>query len=143
MTSAIRLLGRWLPALLWAALIYVASDQSRLPQAPNHLLDVLLKKSGHFAAYALLAMLVLQALGGPSGGRTRRRFVLTWLLAVLYAITDEIHQSYVPGRTAAALDVVIDGAGALLGLSLRAALRRFGMARLPANWWQAFGARGS
>ena len=142
MSGIIRPLGRWAPVLVWAALIYLVSDQSRLPQAPTGLLDLLLKKGGHLTAYAVLAVLVYRALGKLPGDRGRARFIMAWVLTVLYAVTDEIHQSHVPGRTAAAFDVAIDGSGALLGLSLRLALRRWGAERLPAPWRRAPSAHG-
>jgi VanZ family protein len=100
--------------VVWATLIYVVSDQPQLPRAPAPLLDLILKKCGHLAEYAVLAALLHRALG--AGLETRWRLGLAWVLTVLYAVSDELHQAGVPGRTAAALDVVVDGVGALLGL---------------------------
>lgn len=74
--------------------------------------DVLVKKGGHMAGYAMLALAYLFAFRM----QTRWRWAC-WLLALGYAVTDELHQSFVPGRTAAALDVLVfDNFGALISL---------------------------
>jgi VanZ family protein len=107
---------RWAPVFGWAVLIYVVSDQPRLPQAPMPLLDLLLKKAGHLTEYAIFAVLLYRALGGYCGTTPRLHLALAWPLAVAYAVSDELHQAQVPGRTAASTDVVLDGFGALVGL---------------------------
>jgi VanZ family protein len=107
---------RWAPVLAWAVLIYVLSDQPRLPQAPMPLLDLLLKKAGHLTEYGIFAVLLYRALGDRCGPSQRLRLALAWTLAVVYAVSDELHQAQVPGRTAASIDVVIDGVGALVAL---------------------------
>jgi VanZ family protein len=127
-----RALWRWVPALLWAAAIFALSAQPDLPRAPLSLLDLLLKKSAHLAEYAVLAVLLHHALGPLSRGQ-RARLALAWALAVLYAVSDEVHQSFVPGRTATPVDVVVDGVGALLGLALRMAARQWRATRAAAR----------
>lgn len=61
----------------------------------------------------MLAYLYLGTLGGNG---TRRERLLAWGLALLYGITDEIHQSFVPGRHPSAVDIVVDGIGAALAV---------------------------
>ena len=74
--------------------------------------DYLVKKGGHMVGYALLALSFWYALEW----RSDRRW-LAWLLAILYAITDELHQSHVPGRHPSVWDVVIfDNLGDLISL---------------------------
>ena len=77
--------------------------------------DTLLKKAGHMAGYALLAVSCLR---GLAGGRavTRRLRILAILLSILYAASDELHQAFVPGRNPSPYDVMIDALGALLGV---------------------------
>lgn len=73
--------------------------------------DLFVKKGGHLIGYALLALSYLYAFKfEPSKLR------VVWLLAVLYAMTDEFHQSFVAGRMASWIDVAIDGIGAALAL---------------------------
>ena len=62
--------------------------------------------------YGFLALSYLHAMGNK-----RRRYLFAWLLAVLFAASDEFHQSLVPGRHASALDVLIfDNLGAAIGI---------------------------
>ncbi|MGH2950506.1 MAG: VanZ family protein [Solirubrobacterales bacterium] len=72
----------------------------------------------HFGEYALLASLWAWALAPALG---RRAIVAAAAIAFLYALSDEWHQSFVAGRDADPLDVVIDGVGiAVVSLALRA-----------------------
>ena len=102
---------RWLPALGWMTLIFWFSSQSDLPRASIPVLELLLKKGAHLGVYAVLAILLAYAIAVPRYGRR-----VAFALAVLYAISDEFHQSFTPGRTPHAADVLIDAAGALWGL---------------------------
>ncbi len=61
--------------------------------------------------YALLALSYLRAFDGKLD-----KWKLIWLLAILYAASDEFHQSFVAGRGSTAMDVGIDSIGAGLGL---------------------------
>ena len=77
----------------------------------NHLI----RKSAHFFAYLVLGILVSNALNshGYAG------FKLFWVamgICVLYAISDEVHQLFVPGRAGQVRDVLIDSAGAVVGI---------------------------
>ena len=98
-----------------AIIFYFSSRPST--ELPNFgWLDYLVKKGGHFTIYALLAITFWYALGWR-----RDRVWLAWLLAALYAVTDEFHQSFVPGRHPSVWDVVIfDTFGALIALWLAA-----------------------
>jgi VanZ family protein len=74
----------------------------------------------HATGYALLALGYLHGLGGAS----RRVYLLAWLLAFLYAASDEFHQSFVPGRNGTMIDVGIDAFGAGMGLWLVSLVRK-------------------
>ena len=63
-------------------------------------------KLAHLAEYAVLGFLL---------GRGSGRVSLAFLVAALYGATDELHQAFVPGREASALDWLADAAGAFLG----------------------------
>ena len=75
----------------------------------------LVRKAAHFTEYFILSLLLFFALKGKN-----RRGYLTGGIAVLYAITDEIHQSLIPGRSGNVRDVLIDTGGVLLALMLLA-----------------------
>lgn len=71
--------------------------------------EVVGRNLGHFGGYALLAAAWVWALAG----RVRRPLIwaLAAILALLYAIADEYHQTFIEGRTGTWEDVVIDSAG--------------------------------
>jgi VanZ family protein len=76
--------------------------------------DRILKKGGHLVGYALLSISYWRALGF----RQKQRW-LAWCLTILYALTDEFHQSFVPGRYPSIWDVLLyDNLGALTSLWL-------------------------
>ena len=119
------LIGYWLPPVAWMALIFGVSAQPVLPYAPQPVWDLLLKKGAHMAEYAVLLVLLWRAFS------KRTRLVwplgLAWLLTIFYAASDELHQTYVPGRNGWVGDVLVDSAGAslaALGIWLRARHRR-------------------
>jgi VanZ family protein len=111
------LLYCWLPLIAWMAAIFVVSAQPTLPHAPQGWLDTLLKKSAHAVEYAILAVLWCRALGQGekwSWGRVSLALALT----LLYAASDEYHQTFVPNRQGRVSDALVDGAGALVGVLL-------------------------
>lgn len=89
--------------------------------------DFVVKKSGHFLAYGVLALLVLRAVEG-----VKRPFFLTLLIVILYAVSDEYHQTFVPGRFGTAVDVGIDAVGAAVALLLVLGINRIRARRSPA-----------
>jgi VanZ family protein len=105
-----RFLWLWAPPLAWMGLIFFLSAQPDLPHAPEGWLDMLLRKVGHACIYGVLAWLYLRGLRGRfrAGGVLR---VVSIILAVAYALSDEYHQTFVPGRHGAPFDVGVDAAG--------------------------------
>ena len=105
-------ISKWLPALFMMLLIFLISAQPS-SQLPNFdWADRLVKKGGHAIGYAILALLYWRAFDFKDG-----KHWVAWLLALLYAITDEFHQSFVPGRHPTIWDVMIfDNFGALISL---------------------------
>jgi len=99
-----------LPALLYAALIFYLSAQPGLPAVPVAGFD----KIEHLGAYAVLGALLARALMGYGVAR-RRALVLAVLLGALYGVSDEVHQSFVPTRSADWRDVVADLLGSSFG----------------------------
>jgi VanZ family protein len=103
----------WGPAVLWGALLFILSSQPALPSPPG-----VNDKQAHAAAYGVLALLCLMGLTGWRWRRVAGASVLAaFALAVLYGISDEIHQAFVPGRTPDVADVAADAAGAALALA--------------------------
>jgi VanZ family protein len=112
MKKILDIVPRWLPALLMMIAIFVFSSRTsnELPNFGGW--DYFVKKSAHGIGYGILALSYLRAL-------PNRNYKLAWFLTVLYSLTDEFHQSFVPGRHAAATDVLIfDNLGAIVTLFL-------------------------
>jgi VanZ family protein len=123
-------LGRWWPTLLWAAIIWALSTggfgeahTSRVilpllhwlfpawPQDKLLLWHHLVRKSAHLTEYFVFSLLITRGirLGHPDR-RWRWTLVAIAVLAA-YATLDEYHQSFVPGRTPAVADVLLDVVG--------------------------------
>jgi VanZ family protein len=105
-------LYNWIPALLIMGVIFWFSSQPSSDLPNFDWADKVIKKGGHMLGYALLAGSYWYALHLQPN-----KVKLAWLLAILYAITDEYHQSFVTGRFPSAVDVLVyDNLGALLSL---------------------------
>ena len=104
--------SRWFPAFAIMLVVFWFSAQPGSELPDFDWADRILKKGGHVIGYALLALSYWRAFDFKE-----EKCWLAWLLAVLYAITDEFHQSFVPGRNPSIWDVVIfDNFGALISL---------------------------
>lgn len=80
-------------------------------------LHLLIRKGAHFSVYLILGILTSNALrlNGVSG---IKQFGFSLLICALYAMSDEFHQSFVPGRGPSLQDVLIDSSGATVGILL-------------------------
>ena len=112
-SPAMRRFWFWGPVIAYVALIFYfssLSDISVVSPYPDHLL--------HAAEYFGLAILVARALnGGLQRPISSRAMLLSFLFCVVYAVSDEIHQMFVPNRYADLTDVLSDVVGAVLGLA--------------------------
>ncbi|BDG60096.1 VanZ family protein [Caldinitratiruptor microaerophilus] len=139
----------WLAVLAWMGVIFVASSvpdlraipvMARLGFLPLQLspaqaywLELIVRKTAHVLEYGVLAALILSATRATwprLAGWAAARWSWTW--ATFYALGDEWHQRFVPGRDGRLTDVAIDAAGAALALWLilrRAARLRAGAGR--------------
>lgn len=75
----------------------------------------IVRKSAHFFAYFILGMLAYFAFL-KSDVHLNRSALYAFFLSVLYAMTDEVHQLFIPGRSGQVQDVLIDSAGAFVGI---------------------------
>ena len=105
---------RWGLAIVIMAVIFLFSSRPSAALPDFGSWDYFVKKGGHALGYALLALAYWRGTGQEHGKRP-----LAWGLAICYAITDEIHQIFVPGRHPSLFDVLFfDNLGAMLGLVL-------------------------
>lgn len=108
-------------ATLWMATIYYLSSH---PMPEIDLGFSAQDKLVHLLGYGLLGLLLLGTRRPYADGYSMRQVASAALLATLYGLTDEWHQSFVPGRNSDTLDVVADAVGALFGSTLLWALTR-------------------
>lgn len=105
-----RTIGLWAPVLIYmAAIFYVSSlPQPAIPAGGD--------KPWHLIAYMGLAVVVVRALAGGLPRRLTLRTAATAIaIGAAYAASDEIHQMFVPGRSAEAADLLADVIGVLAG----------------------------
>jgi VanZ family protein len=114
----------WLFALIgWAGIIFLLSS---FPNPPGPGGPEWQSYAAHTVEYAVFAFLAARLLAAIRPPWPRWRLALAaWTLAVLYGVSDEFHQSFVPNRHASALDVAFDALGAAVGVGLGLAVLRF------------------
>ncbi len=128
----------WVPAIVWAGVIFFMSTKTfgssfsarllahilslvHLKVSPHTfgLLDFLSRKLGHFTEYSIFAIFLYHALGdGDRAAWHPRKALACVLLAGLYSLTDEFHQRFVPGRGPSIVDCGFDTIGAMLGMGI-------------------------
>ena len=121
---------RWWPALAWAVVISALSTSSFSAENTGRIIIPILhwafphaalatlfeihhvlRKSAHFTEYFILSVLILRGIRGQSRETHLRWALLAILIVAGYASLDELHQAFVPGRTAAFTDVLLDTTG--------------------------------
>ena len=130
--------SRYGPVLLWAVLIFLASTDAlsgsntavlvrplhwlfpHLSDATlNFIHGVIIRKGAHFTEYAIFGLLAARAFHTSSRQMLRTHwFIMALFVVVVYSLTDEFHQSFVPTRTASIYDSMIDTCGGLAALCL-------------------------
>jgi VanZ family protein len=123
---------RFFPFALWMSLIFLFSAHkniSLLPLAEKffdprdpcfglklHLLDLAVKKTAHFLEFFILTVFTFRAVDNPAkpAGHSYR---ISFIIALIFAVTDELHQVYTPTRVPGARDVAVDCAGILTALA--------------------------
>jgi len=142
--SFFKILISWAVVLIWMGLIFSFSTQdgshsSRLSEkftafilniitrvAPSssiniNLLHLIVRKTAHFSIYLFLGFFVTNAVN-PSGNRTLWTPIL---FCLLYALSDECHQYFVPERVFSLIDIVIDSIGSLTGILIYHCFKSF------------------
>lgn len=100
----------WGPVLAWAGLIAYLSHIPSLATGAPGVWDLVVRKLGHVGEYAVLTFLLWRALRAD-GLSSSRALLWSGSLALGYAASDEVHQSFVAGREGALRDVLIDAVG--------------------------------
>lgn len=124
---------KWVVLLLWMLVIFLFSSQPHSGETTksiianiipnittNSLLDMInfiVRKSAHITEYFILALLTISLLKEY----TKKQNVIlvsSLIFCFIYAMTDEYHQSFVPGRSSLFRDVLIDTSGGILAIVL-------------------------
>ena len=129
-------LKSWAPVALWAALIFFFSTDlfsssntgdflglllsaiySGITAAQFDTIHLVVRKSSHWTEYFIFSLLLIRALQGHFKSKVELRRAV-WIVAIvsLYALSDELHQAFVPSRTASLADVTIDSVGGICGI---------------------------
>lgn len=140
--SKFRLFAKyWLPVVVWSVVIYSASGDKKSVHHSSRIIEpivrwlipdisdeavrttvLLVRKTAHVTEYAIFALLLWRGFRNTSwreaAGWPWRCAVAAWGAAVGFAITDEWHQVFVPGRQGSGWDVMIDSLGAAAGLGV-------------------------
>jgi VanZ family protein len=106
----------WLPAVIWMVVIFGFSSRPSLHASAVDWQDFIIKKSAHLGEYFILGILVYNSLKKTSGFNSLSLLLLTITITVLYAVTDEYHQTFISGREGKIRDVAIDGLGSVIAL---------------------------
>jgi VanZ family protein len=107
-------------AFAWMGFIFYLSSLPNIPYLGHGWYTGFRDVAGHFTVYAVLAVLWERALAWAGVRRAER---WAFIIAVIYGLSDEFHQSFVPGRSSDLFDVATDAAGAAFGLWLAGRIR--------------------
>lgn len=116
MTTLKKFLTYWLPPLVWMLVIFVLSSRESTSVSEQYILNFVFFKMLHVIEYALLYFLTFRAFNSikDKGMTSKDRFIFPIFISILFAISDEIHQTYVPTREGRIRDVFIDTLGIYL-----------------------------
>lgn len=103
----------WFLVFIWAGIIFFLSHQPDLKSSFPSEYDFILRKLAHISEYAVLTFLLIRAFSQYQLS-TKKILFFSIILAVLYAFSDEYHQSFISKRTGAFQDILIDSIGIFL-----------------------------
>ncbi len=125
----------WWPAVLWAVVVFFASTDIFSSDNTSHIIVPLLhwlfpflqaeqleyahhliRKSAHFTEYFIFCLLLYRGIRAGQRGWRLSWGLYAWLIAAVYSMLDEVHQSFVASRTASPWDSLLDSTGAFFGL---------------------------
>ncbi len=127
----------WATTLAWTVNIYLLSTETfgtsltrwllgeilgilnlEVSAGTFHLMHHVMRKAAHVTEYGIYALLLYGSMGGGRDFRWQwRRAAFCAAIAGAFSLTDELHQAFVPGRTASIMDSALDAGGAILGMA--------------------------
>lgn len=106
----------YLPVIFWMGLIFCLSSIPGLKSGASLEIEIFLRKTAHLFEYSILAFLILRLFSHQWKVSLLKISSWTIFVCLLYAISDEFHQFFVQDRSGRFLDVLVDGAGGLVGI---------------------------
>lgn len=127
-----------IPVIIWALIIFIMSSFNAEESANQSnfivniiasifninnisLLSLIIRKLAHFTEYLILGVLVINMF---TKNNVRKSYILSILLCIIYATSDEIHQIFTPGRACQIKDILIDSVGSITGIYLFKLLKK-------------------
>jgi len=125
MPKIIKFFSFWFPPVFWMGIIFSLSSFHKIQVTDVTWANFLTRKLAHFLEYALLSFLLTRALRGTTKLSLKKNLFLSGIGAVIYAISDEYHQTFISGRTGRSTDIGIDSLGVLFGLIFFGKISKF------------------
>lgn len=121
MKNFLNIASWWLAVFLWAGFIFWLSSIPNLRSGLPTNWDLILRKTLHITEYFFLTFLIFGACSQGHNLPIKKALITSGIIALLYAASDELHQSFVIGRHGGVTDVLIDslGIGGYLGLIIK------------------------
>jgi len=107
----------WLPVLLWAGVIFGFSSLAINKETEFSWIDFIIKKTAHVVEYGILFWLLVRAWTNKSFEIKPKIVIYAFVICILYALSDEWHQTFVPGREGTLRDVGFDTIGVFLSFN--------------------------
>ncbi len=106
-----KILSLYLPWLFWMGIIFYLSSIPEVRISQEDLWDLILRKLAHMLVFGILFLLSWRI---STQQKIAKPYLWAFIWAVVYALSDEFHQSFIPTRVASSLDVIIDCGGVLM-----------------------------
>lgn len=112
----LKVIKYWLPPLIWMSIIFYFSSFPKVSVTQNAVYAFIIFKALHIIEYAVLYVLLFRAFYSLREKKLtlKYQFLLAFLVGVLYALSDEVHQTFIPTREGKLRDALIDTGGIVL-----------------------------
>jgi VanZ family protein len=105
----------WIPVITWMCVIFFFSSRQKVVVSEDNQLNFLFFKTLHVLEYYMLYFLSFRAVKYTWRNHPKGMWcIVAFAITILYAVTDEVHQLFVPTREGRLRDVIIDAGGAAL-----------------------------
>ena len=107
-------LAYWIPSVIIATVIFLFSSRQRISVSDEYVYNFVFFKSLHILEYGVFCFFNYRAVLNTVTASKKRAGVISLILTIVYAVSDEYHQTFVPSREGKLRDVGFDTIGALL-----------------------------